>query len=77
LTGDRRTVERIRADIESERVGLAEAVEELRGSLHEATDLRGRLRPKLPLFAAAAAGAGFVLGGGLRATLRALFRRRR
>ena len=39
--------------------------------------LRGELRSRLPLTAAAALGAGFVSAGGIGATIRLLFRRGR
>jgi hypothetical protein len=72
-----RTPEQIRKDIEAEREQLATAVEELRGSLGEATDVAGKLKAKLPLVAGAAAGAGFVLSGGIGATMRYFARRGR
>ena len=56
----------VRLEIASERQQLAEAVDSLRAGL----DLRG----KLPVLAAAAAGAGFVLAGGIGATMRLLAR---
>jgi hypothetical protein len=59
----------VRLEIASERQQLAEAVDSLRAGL----DLRG----KLPVLAAAAAGAGFLLAGGIGATMRLLARRRR
>jgi hypothetical protein len=68
-----RTPEQIRSDLESEREQLAEAVEHLRGELGQATNIGG----KLPVLAAGAASAGFVLAGGLGATVRLLRRRRR
>ena len=74
---DRRTPERIRDEIESERRGLAAAVEELRAGLGEATDISAKLRPKLPVLAGGALGAGFVLAGGIGAVARLLMRRGR
>jgi hypothetical protein len=72
-----RTPEQIRADIDDERRRLADAVENLRGSLGEATDITGKLKAKLPLAAAGAASAGFVLAGGIGATMRYFARRSR
>jgi hypothetical protein len=40
-------------------------------------DINAKLRGKLPLVAAAAAGAGFVVAGGIGATMRLLMRRSR
>ncbi|HZQ16061.1 MAG TPA: hypothetical protein VFA82_04730 [Gaiellaceae bacterium] len=69
----KRAPKQIRDDIAAERDALAASVERLRAELGRATSLRG----KLPVLAAGAAGAGFLLGGGIRATLRVLARRRR
>jgi hypothetical protein len=75
-TDQRRPVD-VRKDIESEREHLAEAVEHLRDELGEATDIAGKLRAKLPVVAAGAASAGFVLAGGIGATMRYFARRSR
>jgi hypothetical protein len=72
-----RTTEQVRDDIRAEREKLADAVEDLREGLGEATDVAGKLRAKLPIVAAGAAGAGFVLAGGIGATMRLVFRRGR
>jgi Protein of unknown function (DUF3618) len=72
-----RTPAEVRRDIESEREQLADAVEELRTGLGDATDIAGKLRSKLPIVAAGALGAGFFLGGGIGATMRLLARRGR
>jgi hypothetical protein len=72
-----RTPEEIRRDLDQQRDGLASAVEQLRDELGEATDITGRLRAKLPVVAAGAAGAGFFLAGGVGATMRYLARRSR
>jgi hypothetical protein len=66
---DHQTPGQVRIEIASERQQLAEAVESLRAGL----DVRG----KIPLLAATVAGAGFVLGGGIGATMRLLARRSR
>jgi len=72
-----RTPEQVRRDLEQERDELAHAVEHLRDELGEAADIAGKLRAKLPVVAAGAAGAGFVLAGGFGATMRLLARRSR
>ena len=72
-----RTPETVRREIESERTQLAQAVEELREGLGEATDVAGKLRAKLPVVAAGALGAGFFLAGGIGATMRFLARKGR
>jgi hypothetical protein len=72
-----RSAAEVRRDIEAERSRLAEAVETLRREVGEATDVAGKLRANVPVAAAAAAGAGFVLAGGIGATARLLFRRGR
>jgi hypothetical protein len=72
-----RTPEQIRAELDAEREELAGAVEHLRVELGDATDIGGKLKSKLPAVAAGAASAGFVLGGGVGATLRYFARRGR
>jgi hypothetical protein len=72
-TANGRTPEQVRRDIEAERERLADAVDDLRGEM----DVNAKLRPKLPLAAAAALGAGFVVSGGIGATMRLLMRRGR
>jgi hypothetical protein len=72
-----RTTEDVRRDLEAEREQLATAAESLRDSLGEATDVTGKMRAKLPLVAAGALGAGFVVAGGVGATMRLIFRRGR
>jgi uncharacterized protein involved in propanediol utilization len=74
---DVRTTELIRDELDAERAGLAEAVEHLRGEVGEATDITGKLRSKLPVVAGAAASVGFVLAGGVGATMRYIARRGR
>jgi len=63
----------VRRDIALERERLATAVDELRADL----DLSEMLGAKLPVLAAGAVGAGFVLFGGIGATMRYLARRGR
>jgi hypothetical protein len=72
-----RTPAQVRHDIETERDELARALDSLRNGIGDATDVAARVRANLPLVAAAAAGAGFVLAGGLGATIRLLTRRSR
>jgi hypothetical protein len=72
-----RTTEDVRRDLETEREQLATAAESLRESLGEATDVTGKMRAKLPIVAAGALGAGFLLAGGVGATMRLIFRRGR
>ena len=76
-TNGTRTPEQIRADIEAERQQLAVAVEHLRDSIGDATNIRAKLKGKLPLVAGGAASVGFVLGGGIGATMRYFARRGR
>jgi hypothetical protein len=59
----------VRREIESERAKLANALASLRGSERPGVNV--------PLVAAAALGAGFVLAGGIGATVRLIFRRGR
>jgi hypothetical protein len=72
-----RTTDDVRRDLEAEREQLASAAESLRDSLGEATDITGKLRAKLPVVAAGALGAGFLVAGGVGATMRLIFRRGR
>jgi shikimate kinase len=72
-----RTQDQVRKDIEAEREHLAGAVEHLRGELGQVANLRGKLTSKLPLAAGTAASAGFVLAGGVGATMRYFARRGR
>ena len=72
-----RTPEQLRREIETERNQLADAVEQLRTEIGEATNVTAKLRAKLPLVAAGAAGAGFFLAGGVGATMRLIARRSR
>jgi hypothetical protein len=72
-TSDGRTTEQVRRDIEAERERLAHTVDDLRAGM----DVNARLKGKLPLAAAAALGIGFVVSGGIGATMRLLMRRSR
>jgi Protein of unknown function (DUF3618) len=62
-----RTEAQIQSEIEAEREQLAGAVEQLRDSF----------KPKVPAVAAGAATVGFVLAGGIGATMRYFARRSR
>ena len=72
-----RTIPAVRQDIAAERMQLAAAIEDLRAEIGEATDVNAKLRARLPLAAAGAAGAGFLLSGGIGATMRLLARKSR
>jgi hypothetical protein len=68
---------RLRREVSAEREQLADAVDELRAELGEATNVGGKLRANLPAAAAAALGVGFVAAGGIGATMRLVMRRGR
>jgi hypothetical protein len=72
-----RTVEDVRRDLETEREQLADAAENLRESVGQATNIGGRLRANLPAAAAGALAVGFLVAGGVGATARLIFRRGR
>jgi hypothetical protein len=72
-----RTAEDVRRDLATERDELANAVEGLRREIGEATDVKGKLKANLPVATAAALGLGFVLAGGIGATMRLFARRGR
>jgi hypothetical protein len=72
-TTNSRTTEQVRRDIEAERERLGLAVDDLRAGM----DINAKLKDKLPVAAAAALGLGFVVSGGIGATMRLLMRRSR
>jgi hypothetical protein len=72
-TTNNRTTEQVRRDIEAERERLAIAADDLRAGM----DVNAKLKDKLPVAAAAALGIGFVVSGGIGATMRLLMRRSR
>jgi len=72
-----RTTEQVQREIEAEREQLAGAVENLRGEIGHVTDIAGKVKERLPLVAGAAATLGFVLAGGIGATMRYAARRGR
>jgi hypothetical protein len=67
------SAERLQQRIGAEREQLAAAV----GSLKNELALEPKLRSRLPLVAAIAFAVGFLLAGGIGATMRLLFRRGR
>lgn len=73
MPAEERTAEQVQRDIDLEREQLATAVDSLRDEM----GITGKLRSRLPVAAAAAFAAGFVLTGGIGATVRLLFRRGR
>lgn len=76
-TRNGRSAGEVRRDIEAERERLAVAVDDLRAGLGEATNVSAKLKGRLPIATAAALGAGFVLAGGIGATMRLIMRRGR
>jgi hypothetical protein len=77
MAGNSRTFEQVRREIETERDQLASAVDVLRSEIGDATNIGAKLRSKLPVVAAGALGAGFLIAGGIGATMRLLARRGR
>ena len=77
MATNNRTTADVRRDMAGERDQLADAVEDLRAGLGGAADVAGKLRARLPIVAVGALGAGFVVAGGIGATMRLLFRRGR
>jgi len=76
-TRNGRSAAQVRHDIETERERLATAVDDLRAGLGEATNIGAKLKGNLPSATVAALGAGFVLAGGIGATMRLVMRRGR
>ncbi|HZQ02434.1 MAG TPA: hypothetical protein VFA88_00275 [Gaiellaceae bacterium] len=72
-----RSATQVRRDIEHERRQLTAALALLRGELGHATDVTAKLRGNLPLAVAGAFAVGFVLAGGVGATMRYFARRGR
>jgi hypothetical protein len=70
-----RTPEEVRRELEAERERLAQAVNTLRAGVKDATDVRARIRDNLPVAAGGALAAGFLVAGGIGATIRLLFSR--
>jgi hypothetical protein len=72
----RRTPEMIRAEIHETRRELAFSVNDLRSKVSELTNWRGQLVRNRRAALVGAAVAGFVIGGGVAATVSLITRRR-
>jgi hypothetical protein len=75
--GNSHTPEELRRRIEAEREELAAAVDTLRAEIGEATNVGAKLKARLPAVAVGALGAGFVVAGGIGATMRLFARKSR
>ena len=75
-SANHRTPAQVRQEIETERTQLAGAVDHLRDEIREATDIGSKVRAKLPVVTAGALTAGFVVAGGIGATMRLIGRHR-
>ncbi len=75
--GNSRTPEQVRGEVVAERERLADAVDSLRAEVKEATDIKSKVRRHLPVAAGGAIGAGFLLAGGIGATMRLFVRKGR
>lgn len=73
--GETRSPEMIRSQIEETRRELAFSVNDLRSKVNEITDWRGQLRKNRNAALIGAAVAGFVIGGGVAATISIITRR--
>jgi len=73
MGADGKSPAELRKEIESEREQLADAVNSLRAGMDPTTTLGKHL----PVIAGGALAAGFVLAGGIGATVRLIFRRGR
>jgi hypothetical protein len=71
-----RTPDQVRLEIESEREQLAGAVDHLRDEVRDATNIGAKVRAKLPVITAGALTAGFIVAGGIGATMRLIGRHR-
>jgi len=76
VAGGRRSPEMIRAEIEETRRELAFSVNDLRSKMTELTNWRGQLIRKRKAALVGAAVAGFVIGGGVAATVSLITGRR-
>ena len=72
-----RTPEEIRKSIEQNRAELANSIVSLRGEVVKLTAWRGKLAENRDQYTAAAAAAGFVIGGGVFALGGLMLRGRR
>ena len=73
MAPEKRTPDQIQRELAAERESLSAAVDNLR----EEANVGRKLKAKLPVAAAGALGAGFLVAGGIGATVRLLFRRGR
>jgi len=71
-----RTPDQVRLEIESEREQLAGAVDHLRDEVRDVTNIGAKVRAKLPVITAGALTAGFIVAGGIGATMRLIGRHR-
>lgn len=76
MADGKRSPEEIRASIEANRAEFGVAVEKLRTEVSEASDWRKHLRHNHQQAVTAAAGVGFVLGGGVGGLVDLVLRRR-
>ena len=76
ISTNHRTPDEVRHEIETEREQLAGAVDHLRDEIREATNIGAKVRTKLPMITAGALAAGFVIAGGIGATMRLIGRHR-
>ena len=76
MAGGRRSPEMIRAEIEETRRELAFSVNDLRSKMTELTNWRGQLIRNRKAALVGAAVAGFVIGGGVAATVSLITGRR-
>jgi hypothetical protein len=72
-----RSPEVVRHEIAAERQKLADAVDDLRIRLGDVADVKTQVRTRWRALTPAAFAAGFVVSGGLGATMRLLARRSR
>ncbi len=77
MAAGRRSPEMIRAEIEETRRELAFSVNDLRSKMTELTNWRGQLIRNRKAALVGAAVAGFVIGGGVAATVSLITGRRR
>ena len=77
MAAGRRSPEMIRAEIEETRRELAFSVNDLRSKVSELTNWRGQLIRNRKAALVGAAVAGFVIGGGVAATVSVITGRRR
>ena len=74
---DARSAEQVRREITVERERLAEAVDELRNRVGDATNVQRQVGSRISVLAPVAFAAAFVVSGGVGATMRYFARRGR